>query len=239
MADVPGRAGRRTDWAARFARPLPRDFFARPTRRVARELLGAVLLSRRGRGWAAARLVETEAYVAGDPASHAFRGPTERNRSMFAGPGTLYVYRIHQVYCANVATLRGEAVLLRAAEPLTPLPHPPRGPGRLCRAFGLDRSHDGGDVRTGPVRLVRGTAPVGAIAAGPRVGIRRALAWPLRYAEIASRWVSPPRPTGPAPRRASGASPRSSRAGARSSRTRTRRRRPSGGGRSGGRTVGR
>ena len=93
-------------------------FFDRPTRRVARELLGAVFRTRGPGGVRAVRLVEVEAYVARDPANHAFGGPTRRNRSMFGPPGTLYVYRIHRVVCANVVTRPGQAVLIRAGEPL-------------------------------------------------------------------------------------------------------------------------
>ena len=84
------------------------------------------------------RIVECEAYESGDPASHAFLGPTLRNRSMFAPPGTLYVFSIHRVYCANVVGRAGEAALLRAGEPLTPGLPSPSGPGRLCRALGID-----------------------------------------------------------------------------------------------------
>ena len=197
------RGRRRTatpGWSSRFADPLPRRFFDRPTARVARALLGAVLLRRAPEGWRAARIVETEAYGAGDPSSHAFRGPTARNRSMFGAPGTLYVFRIHQVHCANVVTRRGEAVLLRAAEPITPLPHPPKGPGRLARAFGIDLALDGSDVRRGPVRLVRGRRPPGGVVVGPRVGISRAVDWPLRFAVRDHPWVSGPRPERKAPR---------------------------------------
>lgn len=170
---------------------LGRAFFDRPTARVARELLGATLWV----GDRAVRIVETEAYVANDPASHAFRGPTRRNRSMFAGPGTLYVYRIHQVVCANLVTRRGEAVLLRAGEPLTPGLSATSGPGRLCRALGLGLGDDGTLVaRSGSdrVRVERGAGPRGPVVVGPRVGIRRAADRPLRFALADNPWVSHP-----------------------------------------------
>lgn len=144
-----------------------------------------------------ARIVETEAYLTGDPASHAYSGPTRRNRSMFGRPGTLYVFRIHQVVCANVVTRRGEAVLLRAAEPLDGLLGDLRGPGRLCRALGITLELDGSDLLDGPVRILPGRGPrTEPIVAGPRVGIRRAADRPLRYALEANRWVSRPRPAG-------------------------------------------
>ena len=159
---------------------------------VARALLGATVRV----GDRAVRLVETEAYVAGDPASHTFRGPTRRNRSMFGAPGTLYVYRIHQVVCANLVTRSGEAVLLRAGEPLGLLAVNPSGPGRLCAVLGLTIGDDGTDVtRDGRIRLYGRLRRPARIAVGPRVGIRRAVDRPLRFAEAGNRWVSRPRPS--------------------------------------------
>ncbi len=170
---------------------MPRAFYDRPTVVVARALLGC----RIGRGVRRlGRLVETEAYVAEDPASHAYRGPTARNRSMFARPGTLYVFRIHQVCCANAVTRPGEAVLFRAIEPLTPGWPDPRGPGRLCRGLGLTRSEDGSDLVTGAVRIYPRTAPVGPVVRSPRVGIRRAADRPLRFSIAGNPYVSSPRP---------------------------------------------
>ncbi len=179
-----------------FDAPLPRSFYDRPTVRVARALLGTVLVRLTPSGPIAARVVETEAYIARDPANHAFGGPTPRNRSMFAGPGTLYVYRIHQVHCANAVTRKGEAVLLRAAEPLLGPLGDLRGPGRLCRGFGLTRAEDGTDLVGGPVRLLPGRRGRARIVVGPRVGIRKAVDWPLRFALEENRWVSRPRPGG-------------------------------------------
>ena len=173
---------------------LPRAFFDRPTVRVARDLLGTRLARRVAGEWRLARLVETEAYVARDPASHAFRGPTPRTRSMFGGPGTLYVFRIHQVHCAKVVTRPGQAVLLRAAEPLSPGLGDLRGPGRLCRAFQLTRAEDGADLVVGPLRLLPRDRPRGRVVRGPRVGLSRARERPLRFAIADNPWVSRPRP---------------------------------------------
>jgi DNA-3-methyladenine glycosylase len=182
----------------RFSEPHPRPFYDRPAEPLARALLGAFLLRKRPSGWSAARLVETEAYSSGDPASHAFRGPTERNRSMFGLPGTLYVYRIHQVHCANAVGRRGEAVLLRAAEPRTPDLGNVSGPGRLCRAFGITREDDGRDLTAdGELRIVPGPAPREPIVALPRVGISRATEVLARFALAGNRWVSAPRPPAP------------------------------------------
>jgi DNA-3-methyladenine glycosylase len=160
---------------------------------VARDLLGTELVRRRGDRFDAARIVETEAYLRGDAASHAFRGPTPRNRSMFGPPGTLHVYQIHQVHCANVVTRPGEAVLIRSAEPRTAGMGETRGPGRLCRAMGITRDDDGHDLVTGMIRILPAKVPVGRILRGPRVGIRRNVDALLRYGLERSRWVSSPR----------------------------------------------
>ncbi len=115
---------------------------------------------------------------------------------MFLGPGHVYVYRIHQVHCANLTTARGQAVLLRAVEPLTPLLAGPRGPGLLCRAFGLDRAHDGLDAVVGELRVLPRDGPPVEVARAPRVGIRLAADRPLRFFDGRSEWVSkrPARP---------------------------------------------
>ena len=224
-----GRSSRRT---------VGRAFFDRPTVRVARDLLGMGLRVRDGRRWRAVRLVETEAYVADDPANHAYRGPTRRNRSMFLRPGTLYVYRIHQVVCANVVTRSGEAVLLRAGEPRTPGLASPSGPGRLCRVLGLSLADDGQDlVRGFRIRLDARKGPTGRVIVGPRVGLRRAAERPLRFLLAESRWVSAPRPRPSRP--LSAAWPTRSPGGGARRRSRTRRRRPSAGGTSGCRNAGR
>jgi len=179
-----------------------------------------------------ARLVETEAYPRGDPASHAFHGPTRRNRSMFVGPGTLYVFRIHQVVCANLVARVGEAVLLRAGAVEGLAPGAGRGPGRLARALGISIEDDGLDaVRSRRVALRPRDGPVGRIALTPRIGIRRARRRRLRFVLLGEPAVSR------APSAA--ASPSRSRAGGRRPRSRTTRRPSSAGGRSVGRTGGR
>jgi DNA-3-methyladenine glycosylase len=213
---------------------LGRAFFDRPTVRVARDLLGARLRVRTGAGARDATIVETEAYVRNDEASHAFRGPTARNRSMFEGPGTLYVFRIHQVVCANLVTRTGEAVLLRAGSLAFAPSGVGSGPGRLCRALGITLRDDGEDSVAGlRVAVFARRKRPGRIAVGPRVGIRRAADRPLRF------WIAG-EPSVSAPRRTiASASPSRSRGGGRYRRSRTRSRPSSGGGRSGGRTGGR
>lgn len=140
---------------------VPRRFYRRDSRVVAPELLNKLLVTADGR---AGRIVEVEAYAGeDDPASHAYRGRTSRNATMFGPPGHLYVYFTYGMHhCANVVC--GEegfpmAVLFRALTPVAGLepmrlarPRAGRdselcaGPGRLCQALGLDRSHDGADV---------------------------------------------------------------------------------------------
>src|SRR5713226_90896 len=97
---------------------LPRRLYERNTAIVGRELLGKILRVRDGHVWRSGVIVEDEAYVDDDPASHAYQGPNRCNQSMFKEPGTVYVYRIHQVYCVNAVTRKGEAVLIRSLEPL-------------------------------------------------------------------------------------------------------------------------
>ena len=140
---------------------------------------------------------EVEAYGgADDPASHAYRGPTDRNRSMFGEAGTLYVYRSYGVHwCANVVTGprdQPSAVLLRSGTPIVGeetmerrrgrCDHLADGPGKLCAALGITGRHDGTSAIDGPVRLIAGTLPPGAtIEAGPRVGISKAVERPWRF----------------------------------------------------------
>ncbi|HET9728100.1 MAG TPA: DNA-3-methyladenine glycosylase, partial [Acidimicrobiia bacterium] len=150
-----------------MARALTKSFYDRDALTVAPELLNKVLI---GHG-VAARLVEVEAYRADeDPGSHAFRGRTPRNASMFAAPGTLYVYFSYGMHwCMNAVCGPGtqaHAVLLRAAEPLDGLQlmrarrHKARrdrdlcnGPGKLGQAFGVDRALDGTSLLRGPLRI--------------------------------------------------------------------------------------
>ena len=116
-------------------RPLPRSFFARDPRRVARDLVGKLLIRNRGKKVLAGRIVEVEAYLgSGDPAAHAAAGLTRRNQVLFGPPGHAYVYFIYgNHFCLNVSCQpKGEAgcVLIRALEPLA-------GQLDMARARGL------------------------------------------------------------------------------------------------------
>ena len=209
-------------------------FFDRPARELARALLGTQLEVRDDRGVRRGRIVETEAYVRGDAASHAFRGRTRRNRSMYGPPGTFYVFRIHQVVCANMVAREREAVLLRAAALDGADSRAGSGPGRLCRALGITIADDGEDaVRGARIALYSRLRRPRSIRVGPRIGIRLDRDRPLRF------WIAGERSVSGARRLNASASPNRSRAGAPSRRSRTRRTRASGGGRSGGRSAGR
>jgi DNA-3-methyladenine glycosylase len=178
---------------------LPRAFFARPTLEVARDLVGRTLVHDGSGGVVAGRLVEVEAYLGpDDPSSHAYRR-TARSGIMYGPPGHLYVYVSYGMHhCANVVTEAdgvAGAVLLRAAQPtggielmrarrgLSDLRLLARGPGRLCRAFGLDRTHNGLDLADGPVWVCGPPVVAGEVAVSARIGLRAGQAQPWRFFE--------------------------------------------------------
>jgi DNA-3-methyladenine glycosylase len=177
---------------------------------VALDLLGAYLVHALPDGVRAGRIVETEAYIGqNDLACHASRGRTARTAPMFGPPGHAYVYLVYGMhYLINVVTEREgfpAAVLLRSLEPVPPLTASTTGPGRLCRALGIDARHNGADLTAGPLYLAAGASVRGRVVAGPRVGVDYAGAWalkPWRFYEAASPWVSrAPRRGAPRPRR--------------------------------------
>jgi DNA-3-methyladenine glycosylase len=188
---------------------LPASFYARPTSEVARRLLGHILVSELGGHRTAGRIVETEAYVGpDDPACHGYRSHrTRRNASLFQRPGTAYVYFTYGMHwCLNAVTEREgfpAAVLIRALEPLEGVPIMRRrrrrsadrelcsGPAKLCQALGVSGKEDGTALTRGRLRIVRNDARQRyAIIATPRVGIRHAVDWPLRFLIKDSPWVS-------------------------------------------------
>jgi len=196
--------------------PLPRSFFSRDPRRVARDLVGKLLIRNRGKKVLAGRVVEVEAYLGvSDPAAHAASGITPRNRVLFGPPGHAYVYFIYgNHFCLNVSCQpKGEAgcVLIRALEPVVGLAEMARarglpakdgkvaskklttGPGRLSQAMGITRARDNGKDMTGP-RSGLWIADDGfrprRIACTPRVGIKKAVREKLRYAIAGSESVS-------------------------------------------------
>jgi len=188
---------------------LPASFYARPTPEVARGLLGQILVSAVG-GWrVAGRIVETEAYVGpDDPACHGYRArKTRRNASLFGVAGTAYVYFTYGMHwCLNAVTeTEGfpAAVLIRALEPLEGVATMRRrrgavrvgrlcsGPAKLCEALAVTGRLDGASLQRGVVRIVRGPSRQRfAIIVTPRIGITRAVDWPLRFLIKDSPWVS-------------------------------------------------
>jgi len=193
----------------RLRRPeLPID-----TVELARYLIGKTLVRDLTRVRLVGRIVETEAYVVGDAAGHAFIGPTARNRSLFLQRGRAYVYFIYgSSYCLNVASEShgvGAGVLLRALEPLegivemerergtAKLRDLARGPGRLAQAMQVDLQLDGVDLCTDR-RLWLGDAvrPAGQIGRSVRIGLSKEAHRPLRFYERGSPFVSGPRRLG-------------------------------------------
>jgi DNA-3-methyladenine glycosylase len=191
-------------------RPLRRSVLPSDTIALARSLIGTVLVRALPEGVVSGRIVETEAYVVGDAAGHAYRGMTPRNRSLFLERGHAYVYLAYGIsYMLNVSSETpgiGAGVLIRALEPLEGIPimqrnrgierlrDLARGPGRLAAALRVDRSLDGLDLcRAGPLWLGRGDHEPGEIGQSIRIGISRDASRLLRFYLRGSPFVSGPR----------------------------------------------
>lgn len=184
---------------------LPLSFYDRPALTVARELLGKTLVLSDERGVRKGRVVEVEAYVGEeDLACHASKGRTPRTEVLFGPPGRAYVYLIYGMYhCFNVVTEPAgvaAAVLVRAVEPLEGVLSNSRtdGPGRLCRAMGIDLRHNRLDLCADRIYLEDAEPlPAKLVQKGPRIGVDYAGAWakkPFRLWHKQSPFVSrPPR----------------------------------------------
>jgi DNA-3-methyladenine glycosylase len=181
---------------------LPRD-----TVTLARFLLGKIVVRQMGRAVMSGRIVETEAYHQADPACHAFRGMTPRNRSLFLEAGHAYVYLCYGTsYLLNVSSEEagmGAGVLLRALEPLSGIEHMrrarkavgvrdlARGPGRLAAALKVDMRQDGIDLlRRGPLWIGSDGTDVGAIGESVRIGLTKGAEERLRYYVAGSGFLS-------------------------------------------------
>jgi DNA-3-methyladenine glycosylase len=211
------------DWiqaAGIRAEPVERSFFEAAPETVAPRLLGMVLVHRTEDGVVAGRIVEVEAYLGPhnlppDPAAHAYRGLTPRNRVLFGLSGHAYVYAIYgRYFCMNISCEpegRAGCVLLRALEPLVGLEAMAQrrglkadaaardltaGPSRLCQAMGVTRAGQNGlDLldAASPLRVLDdGWRPEG-IAVTARIGIKEAVDWPLRFAVVGNACVSGPK----------------------------------------------
>ncbi|MDB6033578.1 MAG: 3-methyladenine glycosylase [Verrucomicrobiales bacterium] len=194
--------------------PLPRSLYEPSADKVAQSLLGHYLLRNTPKGPAGGRIVETEAYLIGDPACHSYGGPSARNQSMFGPPGHAYVYLIYGIYyCFNTVCRppgHAEAVLVRAIEPefevdwmqqqrkADTLKLLTNGPGRLCLALNINRKLDGVDLCDTKSPLFIAENPkrkktlkeLGPMVTTTRIGITKAAEHPLRFYLSASPFVS-------------------------------------------------
>ncbi|TPM15125.1 DNA-3-methyladenine glycosylase [Mesorhizobium sp. B2-3-6] len=195
-------------------RPLARSELPHDTAALARYLIGKIVVRELPEGIASGRIVETEAYVAGDAAGHGFRGMTPRNRSLFLERGHAYVYLAYGIsYMLNVSSEMpgiGTGVLIRALEPLDGIPimqlnrgierlrDLARGPGRLAMALRIDRSLDGRDLcREGPLWLASDGRDPGEIGQSVRIGISKDADRLLRFYVRGSPFVSGSRSLNP------------------------------------------
>jgi len=180
------------------------------TVKLARYLIGKVVVHDIAAGRLSGRIVETEAYPIGDPAGHAFRGKTPRNSSLFLARGHAYVYFTYgSSFMLNVTSEArglGGGVLLRALEPLegidlmqcsraaTRLIDLARGPGRLTEAMRIDLRQDGLDLcAAGPLWLAAAAQNTGNIGKSVRIGLTRSVDRRLRFYERGSPYVSGPK----------------------------------------------
>lgn len=197
-----------------FTRLAPPDLPIE-TKALAQALLGCILVRDSIEGLTAGRIVETEAYLPGDPACHAYRGKSRRNATLFGPPHRAYVYQIYGTsFCFNLSSERdgkGAGVLVRALEPIEGvalmrrrraagvLRDLCRGPGRLCSALGIDRSLDGVDLFVHPsLWLADANEPRVRVRRSPRIGVTQAAQRRLRFYAAGSPYVSGPARLSPA-----------------------------------------
>ena len=190
--------------------PLKRARLPIDTASLARYLIGKIVVRKLPEGIVSGRIVETEAYIIGDAAGHAYRGMTQRNRSVFLERGHAYVYLAYGISTMlNVSGEKagtGAGVLIRALEPLEGIPimqknrgtprlrDLARGPGRLAEALRIDRRLDGLDLcQPGPLWLAHDGHKPGEIGQGLRIGISKDADRPLRFFLYDSPFVSGPR----------------------------------------------
>lgn len=199
--------------AMRRLRRLRRAELPVDTLELARYLVGKVVVHDTGDGRLSGRIVETEAYPVGDSASHAFRGETRRNASLFLGRGHAHVYFTYgSSFMLNVTSEAagvGAGVLLRALEPLEGIDRMQRfrggaglldlarGPGRLAQALQIDLRQNGLDLcAAGPLWLAAGPQSAGPIGKSVRIGLTRNVDRKLRFYERGSKYVSGPKMLG-------------------------------------------
>ena len=196
---------------------LPRSFYTRKTVTVAKELLGKIFVRTLRNKTLSGKIVETEAYLFNDPASHSFRGMTERNKFMFGEGGFLYVYFTYGMhYCSNVVTNKegiGEAVLIRAVEPIEGidvmiknrfkgkdqtnlkdglhLQNLTNGPAKVAQAFALTTKQSGTDLNGETIFIKEGdTITRSKIITTTRIGISAGKEEQRRFYIKNNPWVS-------------------------------------------------
>ena len=203
------RAGERREIDTTTALPLvlARAKLPVDTARLARFLIGKMLVRELPEGVAGGRIVETEAYSIGDPAGHAYRGMTPGNRSLFLERGHAHVYLSYGTsWMMNVSSEKvgvGAGILIRAIEPTIGIAimkrnrstqqvrDLARGPGRLCAALEIDRRFDGIDLcQEGPLWLGSDGRAAGEIGQSKRIGITQAADSLLRFYVRGNRFVS-------------------------------------------------
>lgn len=188
-----------------FNKRLKKSFYCRDVLVVARSLLGKILVRVDGKEILAGKIVEVEAYHGDtDKAAHSYRGITERNKIMFEEGGYLYVYFTYGAHhCCNVVTGKkgqGTAVLIRAVEPVEGIDRMIRnrfgrkhnndreifnltsGPGKVCQAFGIDRTHSGTNLTGNKIFILTGEKIKSKeIGVSKRIGITRSVDLPWRF----------------------------------------------------------
>ena len=186
---------------------LKKSFFLQPTEKVAKLLLGCILINETKEGITSGKIVETEAYLQNDPACHAFNGKTKRNEPMFREGGIAYVYFTYGMhYCFNVVTQRegiGEAVLIRALEPLEGVELMKKrrginetyqlcnGPAKLVQAMGITKEHNGVDLIKGNLKIILPNfKEKKEIVSAKRIGIKKGSELLLRFYLKGSKFVS-------------------------------------------------
>jgi len=193
----------------RLGKILPAGFYDRDTERVSRDLLGCVLECTTPDGKAAGIIVETEAYIGEhDPACHAAAGRTTRTDPLYRRPGIAYVYFIYGMYwCVNAVTREEglpSAVLIRALEPVAGIElmrarrgrarsdrELTNGPGKLCIALGIGAAQNGVSLQRGSLVIREGERVDGSdVVVAPRIGIKKAADWPLRWFVRGNEFVS-------------------------------------------------
>jgi DNA-3-methyladenine glycosylase len=176
---------------------INKEFFDNDCVSLARGLLGKYIVM----GGKIGRIVETEAYLKDDPASHSFCGMTKRNAPMFGAAGRAYVYFTYGMYhCFNVVVGSegcGEAILIRAVEPVAGIESEDirkvcNGPAKFCREFGIDREFNGVDLlnENSEIALMEDSCDEFEVVETTRIGISKGADLPYRFYIKGNEFVS-------------------------------------------------